>query len=141
MPHHGTEHPESYDRSLGDLLKDLMADISVLIRQEIALARIEMTNKAKIYARASAMMAVAAVLALFAMGVLTACIILAINVALPAWLAALIVGVVYLIIAGVFILVGMARLRRAGKPMPEQTIETIKEDISWARQQARSATT
>jgi uncharacterized membrane protein YqjE len=141
MPHHGEEHPASYDRSLSDLLKDLTTDISALIRQEIALARVEMTQKTKIYARASAMMAVAGVLALLAIGVLTACIILAINVALPAWLAALIVGVAYLIIAGIFILVGRARLRRAGRPVPEQTIQTIKEDVSWARQQARSATT
>lgn len=141
MPHHEYEHPASYDRSLGDLLKDLMADASVLIKQEIALARVEMTEKAKVYARASAMLGVAAVVALFALGALTACIILAIHVALAAWLAALIVGVAYLIIAGIFALVGMARLRRAGKPVPEQTIQTIKEDVSWAKHQARSATT
>ena len=125
MPHEGTEHPASYDRSLGDLFKELMADISMLVRQEIALARVEMTDKAKIYARASAMIAVAAMLALLAIGVLTACII----------------GIAYLIIAGVFVSVGMARLRRAGKPLPEQTIETIKEDVSWARHRAKSATT
>lgn len=141
MPHHGTEHPESYDRPLGDLLKELTADVSALVRQEIALARTEMTEKARLYARASVMMAVAAILGLFALGALTACIILAIDLALPAWLAALIVGGVYLIVAGIFILVGLARLRRAGKPVPEQTIQTIKEDVSWARQQARSATT
>lgn len=141
MPHHETVHPGDYDRSLGDLLKELMADASTLIRQEIALARVELTEKAKVYARALAMMAVAAVLGLLALGVLTACIILAIDVALPAWLAALIVGAVYLIMAGIFVLVGMARMRRAGKPVPEQTIETIKEDVSWARHQARSATT
>lgn len=140
MPH-GTEHPESYDRSFGDLLKDLVTDLSVLVRQEIALARVEMTEKAKLYARASAMLMVAVVLAFFAVGVLTACIILAIHLALAAWLAALIVGAAYLLLAGILVLVGAARLRQAGKPVPEQTIETIKEDVSWARQQARSATT
>ena len=139
MPHHGTEHPESYDRPAGDLLKDLMADVSALVRQERELARVEMKEKTKIYAGASAMMIVGAILALLAIGVLTACIILAIDLALPAWLAALIVGVAYLVIAGIVILVGRAQLKRAGKPMPEQTIETIKEDVSWARQQARSA--
>jgi uncharacterized membrane protein YqjE len=140
MPH-GTEHPESYDRSFGDLLKDLVTDLSVLVRQEIALARVEMTEKAKLYARTSALMIVAVVLAVFAVGVLTACIILAIHLALAAWLAALIVGAAYLLIAGILVLVGVARLKQAGKPVPEQTIETIKEDVSWARQQARSATT
>jgi uncharacterized membrane protein YqjE len=135
------EHPSSYDTSLGDLLKELSTDISVLVRQEVALAKVEMSEKAQTYARASAMMAVAAILAMLAIGVLTACIVLAIDVALPAWLAALIVGGAYLIIAGILVLVGMARLRRAGKPVPEQTIETIKEDVSWARQRARSAKT
>lgn len=141
MPHSETEHPSSYDRPLSELLKELTADISMLVRQEIALAKVEMSEKAKIYARASAMMAVAAVLALLAIGVLTACIVLAIDVALPAWLAALIVAVAYLIIAGIIALVGMARMRRAGKPVPQQTIETIKEDVSWAKHRARSATT
>jgi uncharacterized membrane protein YqjE len=141
MPHQGTEHPESYDRALGDLLKEVMTDGSMLIRQEIALARVEMAEKAKVYASASAMMAVAAILGVFALGVLTACIILAIDLALPAWLAALIVAAAYLVVAGILVVVGITRMRRAGKPVPEQTIETIKEDVSWARHQARSAAT
>lgn len=136
-----SEHPESYDKSLGDLLKELSADLSTLVRQEIALARLEMTEKAKIYAGASGMMIVAAVLGVLALGVLTACIILAIDVALPAWLAALIVGVAYLVIAGILVLIGVALLKRAGKPVPQQTIETIKEDVSWARHRAKSAAT
>ena len=135
------EHPSSHDASLGDLLKGLSTDISALVRQEVALAKVEMNEKARTYAGASAMMVVAAMLALLAIGVLTACVILAIDVALPAWLAALIVGVAYLVIAGILVLVGVALLRRAGKPVPEQTIETIKEDVSWARQRARSART
>ncbi len=137
----GIEHPAMYDRSFGDLLKALMEDLAILFRQEIALARVEMTEKATVYARASLMMIVAALLGLFALGVLTACIVLAIDVALPAWAAALIVGVAYLFIAGVLVLVGVVRLRQAGKPVPEQTIETIKEDVSWAKEQARSVTT
>jgi uncharacterized membrane protein YqjE len=135
------EHPASYDRSLNDLLRDLVEDLSLLVRHEMALARVEMTDKARIYARASVMMIVAVVLALLAIGALTACIILAIDLVLSAWLAALIVGVAYLLIAGILVLVGRARLRQAGKPVPEQTIETIKEDVSWAKQRARSATT
>lgn len=142
MPHHTVEHhPATYDRPFGELLKELMEDISILVRQEIALARVEMTEKAKVYARASVMIAFSALLGFFALGVLTACIILAIDLALPAWLAALIVAVAYLLVAGTFVLLGIARLRKAGRPVPEQTIETIKEDVSWVKQQARSATT
>jgi hypothetical protein len=137
----GSEHPETYDRSFSDLLKELVEGLSVLVRQEIALARTEMSDKAKLYLRASAMMIVAAVVALFALGVLTACIILALHLVLAAWLAALIVGVAYLLVTVILVLVGRARLKQAGRPVPEQTIETIKEDVSWAKHRARSATT
>lgn len=141
MAHRIDHHPDSYSRPLTDLLKEFMSEVSTLIRQEVALARTEMTEKLTIMARASIMLVVAAFVAFLAAGVLTATIVLAINVALPAWLAALIVTVVYLIIAGIFGLVGYKRLQKAGKPVPEQTIETIKEDISWAKHQARSAAT
>ncbi len=141
MPENETERPSSYDRPLGDLLKELMNEASMLIRQETALARVEMTEKARMYMRASATLMAGAFLALFALGSLTACSILAIDLVLPGWLAALIIGVFYLIVVGVLIVVGMARLRHAGGPVPEQTIETIKEDVSWARKRARSATT
>lgn len=141
MPHTIDHHPHDYDRPLGDLLKELMSEASLLIRQEVALARTEMTEKFKVMARASVMLIVAAFVGLLAAGVLTATIVLAIDVALPAWAAALIVTVAYLIIAGVFGLVGVKRLQKVGKPVPEQTIETIKEDISWAKHQARSAAT
>jgi uncharacterized membrane protein YqjE len=140
MPHE-MEHPASYDRSLGDLLGDLTEDLSLLVRQEVALAQVEITDKARAYARASAMMIAALVLVLLAIGVMTACIILAIDLVLPAWTAALIVGGAYLLVAGILFLFGRARLRQAGKPIPEQTIETVKEDVSWAKQQATSATT
>lgn len=141
MPHTVEDHPPAYDRSLGDLLKELMSEASFLIRQEAELAKTEMTEKAKIMARASVMLIIAAFVGLLAAGVLTATIVLAIDIALPAWLAALIVAAAYLIIAGILGLVGYQRFQRAGKPVPEQTIETIKEDISWAKQQGRSATT
>jgi len=138
---HEAFHPDSYDRPLGDLLKELNQEISRLVRDEIALARVEMTQKMSAMAKAAGLLGAAAFIGLLAAGVLTATIVLAIDVALPAWLAALIVTVAYLIIAGVLAAVGYARLKRAGKPLPEQTIETLKEDVSWARHRARSAAT
>lgn len=138
---HEMHHPDSYDRSLGDLLKELNQEISRLIKDEIALARLEMSKKLSAMGKAAGMLGAAAFVGLLALGVLTATIVLALDVALPAWLAALIVTVVYLIIAGVLGAVGYARLKRAGKPVPEQTIETLKEDVSWAKHQARSAAT
>ncbi len=140
MPHR-LDHPESYDSSFSDLIKELVGEISLLIRKEIALARVEMTEKLSAMAKASAMLSAAAFIGLFALGAITAGMILAINVALPGWAAALIVAGFYLVIAGILVGVGIGRLRTAGRPVPEQTIETIKEDVSWAKRQARSATT
>ena len=136
-----TQHPEDYDRSLGDLLKELGGEASLLIRQEIALARAEMTQKLTMTATAGVMFGVAAFAGLMAMGALTACVILAIHLALAAWLSALIVTGGYVVIGGVCLAAGAARMRSARKPVLEQTIETLKEDVSWARHQARSAAT
>jgi fructose-specific phosphotransferase system IIC component len=79
----------------------------------------------------------AGALGLAALGALTACFILALNAIMPAWLAALIVAVVYGIIAYVLVKQGQARIRQATPPVP-QTIETVKEDVEWARTQMRS---
>ena len=83
----------------------------------------------------------AGALGLAALGALTACFILALNAVMPAWLAALLVAVVYGIVAFVLVKQGQARMKRATPPVPEQTIETLKEDVQWAKTQARSAKT
>ena len=75
---------------------------------------------------------------LAALGALTACLILALNAVMPAWLAALLVAVVYGIIAYVLVKRGQARIRQATPVVPEQTVETVKEDVEWARTQMRS---
>ena len=80
----------------------------------------------------------AGALGLAALGALTACFILALNAVMPAWLAALIVAVVYGIIALVLVKQGQAKIRQATPPVPEQTIETVKEDVEWAKTQMRS---
>ena len=72
---------------------------------------------------------------------MTACLILALDLIMPAWLAALIVAVVYGIVAFVLVKQGQARLKAAGPPVPEQTIETVKEDVEWAKTQMRSEKT
>ena len=74
---------------------------------------------------------------LAALGALTACLILALNAVMPAWLAALLVAVVYGIVAYVLVKQGQARIKRA-PVVPEQTVETVKEDVEWARTQMRS---
>ena len=85
--------------------------------------------------------AVAAMMGLLAIGVLTATIVLVVDLWLAAWLAALIVTVAYLAIAGILVLIARSRLEKAGGPVPEQTVESLKEEVEWAKEQGKPTKT
>jgi uncharacterized membrane protein YqjE len=127
-----------HDRSLGELLKQLSEQTTRLVHQELELAKAELQQKGKEAGAGAGMFGGAGAIGLAALGALTACFILALNAIMPAWLAALIVAVLYGIIAFVLVKQGQARMKRAVPPVPEQTIETVKEDVEWARTQMRS---
>ena len=126
------------DRSLGELLKLLSELTTRLVHQELELAKAELTHKGRQAGAGAGLFGGAGALGLAALGALTACFILALNAIMPAWLAALLVAVVYGIIAFVLVKQGQARMKRAVPPVPTQTIETVKEDVEWARTQMRS---
>jgi uncharacterized membrane protein YqjE len=126
------------DRSLGELLKQLSEQTTRLVHQELELAKAELTQKGKQAGMGAGMFGGAGALGLAGLGALTACFILALNAVMPAWLAALIVAVVYGIVAFVLVKQGQARIKAAAPPVPEQTIETVKEDVEWAKTQMRS---
>jgi uncharacterized membrane protein YqjE len=126
------------DRSLGELLKQLSEQTTRLVHQELELAKAELTEKGKQAGKGAGMFGGAGAIGLAALGALTACFILALDTFLPAWLAALIVAVVYGIVAFVLVKQGQARIKEATPPVPEQTIETVKEDVEWAKTQMRS---
>jgi uncharacterized membrane protein YqjE len=136
-----TQDPEVgdlHDRSLPDLLKQLSQETTQLVHQELELAKAELQQKGKQAGAGAGMFGGAGALGLAALGALTACFILALDLIMPAWLAALIVAVVYGIIAFVLVKQGQAKLKQATPPVPEQTIETVKEDVEWAKTQMRS---
>jgi Flp pilus assembly protein TadB len=143
-----TQHPstvgdprdtdELRERSLGELLKQLSQETTRLVHQELELAKAELSQKGKQAGTGAGLFGGAGALGLAALGALTACFILALDAVMPAWLAALIVAVVYGIVAFVLVRQGQARIRRATPPVPEQTIETVKEDVEWAKTQMRS---
>jgi cyanate permease len=81
----------------------------------------------------------AGIVALCAAGALTAFLILVLSTFLPDWAAALVVGAVLATVAYVLIQQGKERVADAGPPVPEQTIETVKEDVEWAKTRASSA--
>jgi uncharacterized membrane protein YqjE len=126
------------DRGIGELVKDLASQTSTLVRQEIKLAQAEVTQKGKLAGKGAGMLGGAAVAALLGLGAFTAVLIVALDGALPLWLAALIVTVLWLAVAGVLALAGKKALQAATPPVP-QTVETVKEDIQWAKTRTGSA--
>jgi uncharacterized membrane protein YqjE len=126
-------------RSMGELLKMLSEETTTLVRKEIELAKAEMTQKGKEAGVGAGMFAAAAVVGLLALGTLTAFFVMLLDGAMPNWLAAFVVFVVYAAIAGVLASVGRKRVQRATPPMPEQTVDTVKEDVQWAKTRAKSA--
>jgi hypothetical protein len=126
---------ELRERSFGELLGDLSSQTSQLIRDEFELARVEMTEKAKEAGTGIGILAAGGAVALLALGVLTAFFVLVLAEVMPSWLAALIVFAVYAAIAAVLFFVGRARLREASPPVPEETVQTLRDDVRWAKRQ------
>jgi hypothetical protein len=127
------------DRPLAEVAKNLTSDVSLLVRQEIELAKAEMAQKARTAAPGIGMFGGAGIVALCAAGALTAFAVLVFSIFLPEWAAALIVGAVLVAVAVVLVRQGKERVADAGKPIPEQTIETVKEDVEWTKTRASSA--
>jgi hypothetical protein len=124
---------------IGELVKQLSEQTSTLVRQEIELAKTEMAERGKAAGKGAGILGGASVVGLLAAGALTAFLILLLAEAMDAWLAALIVAVVYAIGAAVLAETGRGRLREGMPPTPEQTIESVKEDAQWAKTRATSA--
>jgi hypothetical protein len=131
--------PQLREESMGALFKQLSDDLSTLVRQELRLAQAEVTQKGKQAGLGAGLMGGGGLLALLASGALTACVIAVLSTAMATWLAALIVTAVYASGAGVLALVGKRRVAEATPPLPEQTAESVKEDVQWAKTQLPSA--
>jgi len=127
------------ERSIGELFGKLSSEMSTLIRQEMALARAEMTEKGKEAGKGAGLFGGAGAVGLLGAGALTAGIILLLDLAIAAWLAAVIVGVIYVAVAAFLGLKGRDKIQAATPPVPEQTVDTVKEDVEWAKTRAQSA--
>jgi uncharacterized membrane protein YqjE len=129
---------ELREQSIGDLLKQLSEQTATLVRQELDLAKAEMQQKGKRAGVGLGLIGVGGVVALAAVGALTATLILILAEWMDAWLAALIVTVVYAAGAALLALQGKEKVAEATPAVPEQTIETVKEDVQWAKTQMTS---
>ena len=155
-----TRQAELRDESTADLVRQLAQETRTLVkqeldfaraeatrvgeglitlgRQELELAKAEMSEKGKKAGAGAGLLGVAGGIALLAGGALTAFLILALDGVMPNWLAALLVGAAYAVFAGVLFAVGKNRVQEAGPLVPEQTIDSVKEDVQWAKTQIGS---
>ena len=136
--HNTTAPPDRRDESIAELVKELTRDISELVRQEIELARTEMTEKGKKAGLGVGMFGGAAVLGMAVVGGSMATVIILLDLAMPLWLASLVTTILYAGAAAVLALRGRDELRETGAPVPERTRDSIKEDIQWAKTRAQS---
>lgn len=125
-------------RSLAGLIQQLSQDVAALVRGELALATAELQQKAKRFQTGIGMMVAAAVLVVMALGALTAACVMGLAEFMPGWLAALIVTLVLIVIAAGLALAGKRSIERGSPPLPNETIDAVKEDVTWIRNRARS---
>ena len=123
--------------STGELVRRLSEDVSRLIRDELRLARLEMTRKGKRAGMGAGLLGAAGLLAFYGGAALVAAAILAFALVLPAWAAALVVGVVLLALGGLIALVGKEQVSRATPPTPGEAMRSLKADIDVMKESAR----
>jgi uncharacterized membrane protein YqjE len=132
-------HSELRERPIGELLKQLSQETTTLVKQELDLAKAEVAQKGQQAGKGAGMFGGAGIMGFLALAALTAAFILLLDGAVPNWAAALIVAAVYGAIAGVLALQGKNKVQEATPPVPEQTVESVKEDVQWAKTRTQSA--
>jgi len=124
------------DRSIGDLFAELARETSTLVRQEVQLAKTEITQKATSAGKDAAMIGAGGAVAYAGLLALIAALIIGIGNFMPMWLSALLVGLLVVGIGYALIQSGLSALKRID-PAPRETIESLKEDKEWAKDQTR----
>ena len=125
------------DASLAELGQRLSEQTTRLVQQEVELAKAELSEKGKRIGVGAGAFSAAGLLGIFGLAVLTAAAVLALSTAMAAWLAAVIVAVVYLAVAGVLALLGKKKLQSATPPLPEQAIASSKRDVEEVKSRAK----
>src|SRR5690348_14911343 len=125
------------EASVAELVKQLSEQTSRLARQEVELAKAELAIKGKRAGIGAGMFGGAGLVGLYAVGALITAAIAALATAVDTWLAALIVGVVLAAVAGVVALMGKQKVQEALPPVPEDSVESVKEDVQWTKTKAQ----
>lgn len=124
------------ERSIGDLFGELTRDLSTLLRKELELAKIELKEEVAKGGKAGGMLGGTAVAGMMSLLLLSFALAWGLAEIMPTGFAFLLVGLIYAAVAAALYFKGKEELAKV-RPVPEQTIETLKEDAAWARQQMR----
>lgn len=136
--HEGNDRDRLDETSLSELMRQLSDQTSRLARQEVELAKAELTDKGRTLGIGLGEFGAAGLLAVLALGALTAALILALSEAVDGWLAALIVTVVYLVVAGLLALAGKRKAEEATPPAPERAQASVRQDVTAIKQGAKA---
>ncbi len=134
------EMPRSPDlerASTGELVTRLSEQVSALVKGELELARTELAEKGKRAGGGAGAAGAGGLLAAYGLAILLAAAVAALALVWPVWLAALVVGVVVLLVAGGLALYGRSQLRRALPPVPEHTAQSVRDDVATVREAAK----
>ncbi|MEA2293870.1 MAG: hypothetical protein QOE86_1509 [Solirubrobacteraceae bacterium] len=134
-----TGSTELHERPMGELVRELSDQTTQLVRAEVELAKAELTQKGKQAGIGAGMFGGAGLFGLYGVGALTAALIALLATAVDTWVAALIVAVAYLAIAGIAALLGKNRVQQATPPVPEQAIATTKTDVDVTKARVKEA--
>jgi uncharacterized membrane protein YqjE len=127
--HQPAPEPGLSDRSTGELVKLAAEQVSRLVRDELKLAQAELAEKGKRAGIGVGLFGGAGVFVVYGVGVLLAAAVLGLATVLPAWLSALIIGVVLFVVAGVLALIGRGQVKHAVPPAPTEAVRNVKADI------------
>ena len=133
-----SESPAGADAPIGELVKQLTDQTKTLVKQEMRLAQVELQEKGKKMGVGAGLFGAGGLVGFFGGAVLIVAIVLALDTAMPAWLAALIVAVVLLAGAGIAALMGKKQIEKATPPAPEAAMESVKKDVTTVKEAARS---
>ncbi len=129
--------PDLEHASTGELVTRLAEQVSALVKGELELARAELTEKGKRAGAGAGLAGAGGLLAAFGLAILLAAAVAALALVWPVWLAALVVGIVVLVVAGGLALAGRSQLRRAGPPVPQHAARHVRDDVATVREAAK----
>jgi uncharacterized membrane protein YqjE len=130
-------HRTGQDATIGELARKLPEQISRLVREELRLAQLEMTQKGKRAGIGAGLLGGGGVIALYGVAALLAAAILALALVLPAWASALIVGGALLLVSAVLAVMGRKRVKQAMPPVPQQTQASVGADVEEIREKVQ----